>query len=192
MLDLLSRRRFRGGSAAVPASGRAAPLLAACGGSGGSAGKATEINTLLITSGASYPRYWQKTTTEFRRQTAIKVNYDLLEFTPLTSKEITLAAARSAQYDVYSTHTAQIGAFFSSFEPLNHYVSSTDLADFFSVSLKYLTNPESGELAAIPRNIDARSRYYRADLYGLMPAKTWDELVDAGNNTAVPVRKCAS
>lgn len=162
MPDLLSRRRFRGGSAAVLASVGAAPLLAACGGSGGSGGKVTEINALLITGGASYPRYWQKTTAEFQRQTGIKVNYDLLEFTPLTSNKITLASARSAQYDVYSTHTAQIGAFFSSFEPLNHYFSSADLAEFFPVSLKYLTRQAGGE---------------------------W---LDAGNNTAVPVRKCAA
>lgn len=182
MPDLLSRRRFLGGAAAVLASAGVAPLLAACGG-GGSGGKVTEINALLITGGASYPMYWRKMTSEFQQQTGIKVNYDLLEFTPLTSKEVTLAAARSAQYDVYSTHTAQIGAFFSSFEPLNHYFSSTDLADFFPVSLKYLTNPENGELAAIPRNIDARSQYYRTDLYqahGVAPAKTWDELVDVG------------
>jgi multiple sugar transport system substrate-binding protein len=98
----------------------------------------------------------------------------------MTSKEVTLGAARSTQYDVYCTHTAQIGAFFNYFLPLNKYFSSSDLKDFFPVSLKYLTNPKTGDLAAIPRNVDARVQYYRTDLYqekSLKPAVTWDDLV---------------
>lgn len=179
----LSRRRFLHGSVATLAGASAAPLLAACGGSGSSGGKVTEINALLVTSGNNYPQYWQRVTSQFQQQTGIKVKYDLLQFTPMTSKEITLAAARSTQYDVYSTHTAQIGAFFAHFEPLNRYFASSELADFFPVSLKYLTNPANGDLAAIPRNMDARTQFYRKDLYqaaGLQPPKTWDDVIDAG------------
>lgn len=182
MSSALSRRRFLGGSMALFAGAAAVPLLSACGGDD-SGGNVTEINALLITGGDRYPAYWEKVTTAFTQQTGITVTYDLLQFTPLTSKEITLAAARSTQYDVYSTHTAQIGAFFPHFEPLNNYFPQSDLDDFFPVSLKYMTNPATGELAAIPRNMDSRSQYYRTDLYqaaGVQPAKTWDELVDVG------------
>jgi len=178
MSSPLSRRRFLGGSMALAA----APLLAACGGDD-SGGDVTEINALLVTGGDRYPAYWERVTSAFQQQTGITVTYDLLQFTPLTSKEITLAAARSTQYDVYSTHTAQIGVFFPHFEPLNNHFDQADLDDFFPVSLKYMTNPANGELAAIPRNMDSRSQYYRTDLYqaaGVQPAKTWDELADVG------------
>jgi multiple sugar transport system substrate-binding protein len=181
MSSALSRRRFLGGSMALAAGVAAGPLLAACGGDSG--GKDTEINALLITGGDRYPAYWEKVTSAFTQQTGIRIKYDLLQFTPLTSKEITLAAARSTQYDVYSTHTAQIGAFFPHFEPLNNHFDAADLADFVPVAIQYLTNPATGELAAIPRNMDARTQYYRRDLYeaaGVQPAKTWEELVSVG------------
>ena len=48
------------------------------------------------------------------------------------------------------------------------------------MSLKYLRNPKTDKLAAIPRNMDARVQYYRKDVYdahGLKPAVTWDDLV---------------
>jgi ABC-type glycerol-3-phosphate transport system substrate-binding protein len=182
MPSALSRRRFLGGSIALLAGASAMPLLSACG-SGDDGGNATEINALLITGGDRYPKYWETVTNAFKQQTGVTVKYDLLQFTPLTSKEITLAAARSTQYDVYSTHTAQIGAFFPHFEPLNNHFSASDLEDFFPVAIKYLTNPANGELAAIPRNMDSRTQYYRTDLYeksSLRPAKTWDELIDVG------------
>lgn len=181
MSSALSRRRFLGGSMALAAGAAVGPFLAACG--GGDSGPVTEIDALLITGGDRYPAYWEKVTSAFTQQTGITVKYDLLQFTPLTSKEITLAAARSTQYDVYSTHTAQIGAFFPHFEPLNNHFDQADLADFFPVALQYMTNPATGELAAIPRNMDARTQYYRRDLYdaaGVQPATTWEELVSVG------------
>ena len=169
----LSRRGFLGGTAAVAASSLAAPYIA-------KGAEATTIRALLITGGALYPKYWEKITGDFKAKTGITVNYDLLEFTPMTSKEVTLGAARSPQYDVYSTHTAQIGSFFNYFEPLNKYFSSSELEDFFPVAIKYLTDPKSGGIAAAPRNVDARVQYYRKDMYdakNLKPAETWDDLV---------------
>ena len=157
---------------------RAAELAAAAARIGAGA---TEIRALLITGGSLYPKYWEKITQDFTKKTGVTVKYDLLEFTPMTSKEVTLGAARSAEYDVYSTHTAQIGSFFNYFEPLNKYFDASDLADFFPVSIKYLTDPKTGHIAAIPRNVDARVQYYRKDMYdakGLKPAGTWDELID--------------
>ena len=73
--------------------------------------EATEIKALLITGGPLYPKYWEQIAQDFKKKTGITVNYDLLEFTPLTSKTVTLGAARSGLYEVYSTHTAQIGSF---------------------------------------------------------------------------------
>ena len=173
MVETLSRRRFIGASAALVAGSGAMPQAARAAESG-------EIKALLITGGPLYPRYWKQITDNFKQKTGITVSYDLLEFTPLTSKEVTLGAARSAQYDVFSTHTAQIGSFFNYFEPLNKHFSASDLEDFYPVALKYLTNPKTGSLAAIPRNMDSRVQYYRTDIYGehgLKPAATWDELV---------------
>jgi multiple sugar transport system substrate-binding protein len=172
MLKNLSRRTFLQSSAAIAASGVAAPHVARA--------EATEIRALLITGGPLYPKYWEQITQEFKKKTGITVNYDLLEFTPLTSKTVTLGAARSSLYDVYSTHTAQIGSFFNHFAPLDEYFKSSELEDFYPVALKYLRNPKTDKLAAIPRNMDARVQYYRKDVYdahGLKPAVTWDDLV---------------
>ena len=168
-----SRRLFLGGSAALVASSGMAPRRAR-------AADATEIKALLITGGPLYPKYWEKIADEFKKKTGITVNYDLLEFTPMTSKEVTLGAARSSQYDVFSTHTAQIGSFFGYFEPLNKYFTTAELEDFYPVAIKYLMNPKTGGLAAIPRNMDARVQFYRKDVYdanNLKPAVTWDDLI---------------
>src|ERR1700761_6114012 len=132
MFKNLSRRQFLHSSAVIATgAGVAAPGIARA--------EATEIKALLITGGPLYPKYWETITQDFKKKTGITVNYDLLEFTPMTSKEVTLGAARSSQYDVYSTHTAQIGSFFNYFEPLNKHFSDTELQDFFPVALKYLT-----------------------------------------------------
>lgn len=170
----LSRRLFLGGTTAVAAASGIAPRRAR-----GAAG-ATEIRALLITGGPIYPKYWETLTQQFKQRTGITVTYDMLQFTPLTSKEVTLGAARSAEYDVYSTHTAQIGSFFNYFEPMEKHFSASELADFYPVAMKYLTDPKTGRLAAVPRNVDARVQYYRADVYGahnLKPATTWEELI---------------
>ncbi|WP_164772061.1 sugar ABC transporter substrate-binding protein [Mesorhizobium sp. M2C.T.Ca.TU.002.02.1.1] len=171
----LSRRKFLAASAAVTAGSLAAPWVARA--------EANEITALLITGGPLYPKYWEKIVQDFTAKTGIKVRYDLLEFTPLTAKVVTLSAARSSQYDVYSTHTAQIDSYFNHFAPLNSYFSDAELADFYPVAVKYLRDPKTGNLAAIPRNMDARVQYYRSDIYqekGLKPAETWEELVDVG------------
>lgn len=169
----LTKRGFLGGAAAAAGVG-AAPWVA-------KGAEATEIRALLITGGELYPKYWAKIIADFTKATGIGVKYDLLEFTPLTSKIVTLGAARSNEYDVYSTHTAQIDAFFNHFAPLNSYFSASELADFFPVAVKYLTDPKKGNIAAIPRNMDARTQYYRSDVYdahGLKPAKTWEDLIE--------------
>jgi ABC-type glycerol-3-phosphate transport system substrate-binding protein len=171
----LSKRGFLGGTAAMVGASALAPRFAR-----GAA--ATEIRALLITGGTLYPKYWEKLTQDFTKQTGIAVKYDLLEFTPLTTKVVTLGAAHSDLYDVFSTHTAQIGSFFNYFEPLDSYFSANDLEDFYPVAVKYLIDPKTKKLAAIPRNIDARLQYYRTDAYGeqnLKPATTWDELISA-------------
>ncbi len=173
MLHPLSRRQILGGSAALAAGSVVSPYIAR-----GAA--ATEIRALLITGGPLYPQYWAHIAEEFKKKTGISVKYDLLEFTPLTSKTVTLGAARSDLYDVFSTHTAQIGSFFNYFAPLDEYFKSADLEDFYPVALKYLRNPKGEKLAAIPRNMDARVQYYRKDVYdahNLKPAATWDDLV---------------
>ena len=100
MSGTLSRRRFLAATTAVAAGSLAAPWVARA--------QAAEVKALLITGGALYPKYWESIVKDFTAKTGIKVSYDLLEFTPLTSKVITLSAAGSDQYDVYSTHTAQI------------------------------------------------------------------------------------
>ena len=172
MFKHLSRRRFLRSSAMIAAgAGVAAPRIARA--------EATEIKALLITGGPLYPKYWEQIAQDFKKKTEITVNYDLLEFTPLTSKTVTLGAARSGLYDVYST-PGQIGSFFNHFAPLDEYFKSDELEDFYPVALKYLRNPKTEKLAAIPRNMDARVQYYRKDVYdahGLKPAATWDDLI---------------
>jgi multiple sugar transport system substrate-binding protein len=175
MFDRLSRRGFLGGSAALlGASALSAPTIAR-------AAKGDEIRALLITGGPLYPKYWEKIVSDFTEKTGIKVKYDLLEFTPLTTKVVTMASARSNLYDVISTHTAQIDSFFNYFAPLNEYFKEDDLKDFYKVGVDYLIDPKTKNLAAIPRNMDSRTQYYRSDVYGehgLKPAVTWDDLAE--------------
>src|SRR5579872_5091359 len=103
----LTKRNFLKGAAVTTAAGwSAAPWIA-------KGAEATEIRALLITGGELYPKYWEKIVQDFKAKTGVSVKYDLLEFTPLTSKVVTLSAARSNEYDIYSTHTAQIDAFFN-------------------------------------------------------------------------------
>ena len=173
LTDRLSRRGFIGGTAAALGASSFATR-------GARAAEATEIRALLITGGPTYPKYWEKIVQDFTKKSGISVKYDLLEFTPLTTKTVTLGAARSDLYDVFSTHTAQIGSFFNYFAPLNEYFSADELKDFYEVGVKYLVDPKNNHLAAIPRNMDARTQYYRKDIYdehNLKPAATWDELV---------------
>ena len=125
--DKLSRRGFIGGTAAALGASTFAARRARAAG-------ATEIRALLITGGPTYPKYWEKIAQDFTQKTGIAVKYDLLEFTPLTTKTVTLGAAKSDLYDVFSTHTAQIGSFFNYFAPLNEYFSADDLKDFYEVA----------------------------------------------------------
>ena len=133
--DKLSRRGFIGGTAAALGASTITARRAR-------AAAATEIRALLITGGPTYPKYWEKIVQDFTQKTGITVKYDLLEFTPLTTKTVTLGAAGSDLYDVFSTHTAQIGSFFNYFAPLNDYFSSDDLKDFYEVGVKYLRRSE--------------------------------------------------
>lgn len=179
MSDLLSRRRFLGGTGGLAVGVLAAPWVAKAQGN--------EINALLITDGASYANFWAKVTSDFTARTGIKVNYDLLEFEPLSAKVVTLGAVKSDQYDVYCTHTALIESYFNTFDPLNAYFSDTELSDFFPVTLQYLTNPKTGQLSAIPRNVDARTQFYRKDVYdahGLSAPVTWEDLVEVGQKVS--------
>ena len=157
LTDKLSRRGFIGGTAAALGASSLATRRAR-------AAEATEIRALLITGGPTYPKYWEKIVQDFTKKSGISVKYDLLEFTPLTTKTVTLGAARSDLYGVFSTHTAQIGSFFNYFAPLNQYFSADDLKDFYEVGVKYLIDPKTNHLAAIPRNMDARTQYYRKDV----------------------------
>ena len=124
--DKLSRRGFIGGTAAALGASTITARRARAAG-------ATEIKALLITGGPTYPKYWETIVQDFTKKTGITVKYDLLEFTPLTTKTVTLGAAGSDLYDVYSTHTAQIGFFFNYFAPLNEYFSADELKDFYPV-----------------------------------------------------------
>lgn len=173
MWERVSRRQFMGNCTAAVAVGGLARRSAR-------SAEATEIRALLIAGGPLYPKYWEEIVQGFKSKTGIRVNYDLLEFTPMTSKEVTLGAAHSNLYDVYSTHTAQIGSFFNHFAPLDAYFTASELEDFCPVALKYLRNPKTDKLAAVPRNMDARVQYCRKDVYdahSLKPTATWDDLV---------------
>ncbi len=94
--------------------------------------------------------------------------------------------SRSAQPRATSTTStartpALIESYFNTFDPLNSYFTDAELADFFPVTLQYLKNPKTDQLAAIPRNVDARTQFYRKDVYdenGLSAAVTWDDLVN--------------
>lgn len=137
-----------------------------------------EINALLI-GGPEYDPWWEKVTSNFEEETGIKVTYTTLTFEEMVKKQVTLAAAKSSEFDVYSTHHAQIGAFLTEFEPLNAYLAG-DEKDFPEGQIGPAIL-ENGDIIAVPKHFDARTLYYRTDIFeeaGLQPPKTWDELVE--------------
>ena len=98
----------------------------------------------------------------------------------LTSKTVVLGAARSGLYDVYSTHSAQIGSFFYRFAPLDDYFKSDELEDFYLVALKYLRNPKAKRSPPLfpvtwtpACNMTART----STAHGFKTAAAWDDLI---------------
>ncbi|MCL4417043.1 MAG: sugar ABC transporter substrate-binding protein [Actinobacteria bacterium] len=153
------------------------------------AGKKFEGVTIkaLLVGGPEYEPWWAKVTAEFEQKTGIKVKYDTLIWEELMKKEITLSAAKSSEYDVYSTHHAQIGAFLNSFAPLNSYLAG-DEKDFPAEQVAPAVL-ENGDIIALPKHTDARILYYRTDLFdvaGVKPPKTWDELIQVAQKLNKP------
>jgi len=144
------------------------------------------IKALLI-GGPEYEPWWAKVTADFEQKTGIKVKYDMLIFEELMKKEITLSAAKSSEYDVYSSHHAQIGAFLTSFARLNDYLGD-DVNDFPKEQIGPGITKE-GDIIAVPKHTDARVMYYRTDLFdaaGVKPPTTWDELIQVAQKLNKP------
>jgi multiple sugar transport system substrate-binding protein len=82
------------------------------------------------------------------------------------------------RYDLISTHTKYCPSQAEHLQPLDELVHGEDLDDFvprvldlcrFSIG----ADPASEKLMQLPRNLDARLLFYRADL--ISPPATWDE-----------------
>ncbi|MEM3871570.1 MAG: sugar ABC transporter substrate-binding protein [Nitrososphaeria archaeon] len=147
----------------------------------------------LFVGGLKFDEFYIWAIDEFKRRTGIEVEYTSLSFVEMTEKETVLCAAKSSEYDVYSSHYAQIGKFIEHFEPLEGYLSKTELQDYPDWTLPPVTF--NGHLIALPRFMDARLLYYRTDLYkeyGIdKPPSTWNpvdggELVSIAKKLTVP------
>jgi multiple sugar transport system substrate-binding protein len=153
--------------------------------------EAITIKALLI-GGPEYEGWWAKATADFEQKSGIKVEYDTLIFEEMVKKEITLSAAKSSEYDVYSTHHAQIGAFHKSFARLNEYLAG-DEKDFPLDQIAPGITDE-GDIIAIPKHADARVLYYRTDIFeqaGVQPPKTWDDFIQVAKKLNSPPEQYA-
>jgi multiple sugar transport system substrate-binding protein len=120
----------------------------------------------------------------FELQTGYRLHVDVrlphVELNEQMAKEL---GAENGRYDLISTHTKYCPSQAEHLLPLDEFVKSDDLSDFVPrvLELCRIADHKSGanqtdeKLMQLPRNLDARLLFYRADL---MPApQTWDEAV---------------
>lgn len=130
---------------------------------------------------------------QFEQETGYAVNVHVRLPHPALNTHIDeVYRARSATYDVISTHVKYAPAQQQWLHPLDAHFSDADLAGFSPAMLKLAR--VNGALMQIPRSVDARILLYRRDLwsdpaeqerferqYGrpLTVPRTWDEVRDA-------------
>jgi multiple sugar transport system substrate-binding protein len=115
----------------------------------------------------------------FEKQTGYRLHVDVrLPHVELNERMAKDLGTETGHYDLISTHTKYCPSQAEHLHPLDELVSADELSDFVPRVLELCrfageTDPTHEKLMQLPRNLDARLLFYRADL---IPApQTWDE-----------------
>jgi multiple sugar transport system substrate-binding protein len=181
----LSRRKFVQGVGAVLAAGAAAPALAACGSSSGSAATSGGKTTITFASAKFFARstIGQMVAEYNNSQKHVQVQYIELP-TPSQSTEVhqqlvQSLSRRDGSLDVFTGDIIWISEFAGAgwSAPLDSYFGTSAKAGYFPGVIDACTY--NGALHSLPWYLDAGMLYYRKDLLqaaGIAVPATWSEL----------------
>jgi multiple sugar transport system substrate-binding protein len=114
----------------------------------------------------------------FEQQTGYRLHVDVrLPHVELNERMANDLGTENGRYDLISTHTKYCPSQAEHLRPLDDFVTAEELNDFVPRVLELCrftsTDQTHEQLMQLPRNLDARLLFYRADL---IPApQTWDE-----------------
>jgi ABC-type sugar transport system, periplasmic component len=115
----------------------------------------------------------------FEKQTGYRLHIDVrLPHVELNERMAKDLGSENGYYDLISTHTKYCPSQAEHLRPLDEFVNADELSDFVPRVLDLCriangTDQTQERLMQLPRNLDARLLFYRADL---IPApQTWDE-----------------
>jgi multiple sugar transport system substrate-binding protein len=108
----------------------------------------------------------------FEEQTGYRLHVDVrLPHVELNERMASDLGTEDGCYDLISTHTKYSPSQADHLMPLDEYVNPEELIDFVPRVLDLCKI--NGKLMQLPRNLDARLLFYRADL--ISAPQTWDE-----------------
>lgn len=114
----------------------------------------------------------------FEQQTGYRLHVDVrLPHVELNERMAKDLGTENGRYDLISTHTKYCPSQAEHLRPLDEFITAEELSDFVPRVLELCrfssADPSREQLMQLPRNLDARLLFYRADL---IPApQTWDE-----------------
>ena len=117
----------------------------------------------------------------FEKQTGYRLHVDVrLPHVELNERMAKDLGTETGHYDLISTHTKYCPSQAEHLRPLDELVSADELSDFVPRVLELCrfaggTDQTHEKLMQLPRNLDARLLFYRADL--ISAPQTWDEAV---------------
>jgi multiple sugar transport system substrate-binding protein len=114
----------------------------------------------------------------FEQQTGYRLHVDVrLPHVELNERMAQDLGTENGRYDLISTHTKYCPAQAEHLRPLDEFVNADELSDFVPRVLELCriagTDQTHEKLMQLPRNLDARMLFYRADL--ISAPQTWDE-----------------
>jgi len=114
----------------------------------------------------------------FERQTGYHLHVDVhLPHVELNERMAKDLGTENGRYDLISTHTKYCPSQAEHLRPLDEFVNADELSDFVPRVLELCRIAEADhtheQLMQLPRNLDARLLFYRADL--ITAPQSWDE-----------------
>ncbi|MGH3414427.1 MAG: extracellular solute-binding protein [Marmoricola sp.] len=184
----IGRRAFLKGSAAIAAAGAAAPLLDACGGSGGS----TKTLRVFTQTGPPIASAVAASAAEFKRRTGVSVQLITAPFGQLYTKTLADFETGGGSYDVVLCASSWLGDLHPFIEDITDRVKNDKSLDWNDVI--YQGNAQwDGRQVAMPIDGDNQLCYYRRDVLSdkglsrkfqkefgkpLAPPRTWDDFMN--------------
>src|SRR5215207_7835187 len=135
-----------------------------------------ELHLALI-GGPQYDGVWELLPA-FEKETGYRMHVDVrLPHVELNERMAQDLGTENGHYDLISTHTKYCPSQAEHLRPLDEFVNEGELSDFVPRVLELCrfagADQTREHLMQMPRNLDARLLFYRADL--ISAPETWDE-----------------